>query len=291
MGAFDGKQFYSNKVAFKEKDSVYVISSIQSSIGTTPFIEGVFSITKVKTGSFSFSNGVYKYSFDLKALVQPKEPITIESIQAKLGRKTFASRYMNQAIPNLTTEEVNEFNSILSVENTEINSDDNISLNTDLDIIIQADTEKVAIILSRLGQGKFRQNVSKVWGIKQEVCLLSGLMLPDILTASHIVPWRECTDDKSSWRLDGANGILLSANYDRLFDRHLISFVRQGSSCVIQISERLSNSHRFQLGLTSDLYLSPNNMKNEDRERFFGYMTIHHEQFLKIEQKNILPLF
>jgi len=125
----------------------------------------------------------------------------------------------------------------------------------------------------------------RFWGIKQEVCLLSGLMLPDILTASHIVLWRECTDDKSSWRLDGANGILLSENYDRLFDRHLISFVRQGSSCVIQISERLSNSHRFQLGLTSDLYLSPNNMKNEYRERFLVTWQYIMNNFLRSNKK------
>lgn len=284
MGAFDSKKFFSDKRAFQSNDRVYVISSLQSSNGTTPFIEGLFLITKVKTGPFSFSNSNYKYSFDLQPLIQPKMPIPLSQIQAKLGRKTFASRYMNQTIPNLTDDEVNEFNSILSAGNAGKKSDENYVLKTDLENINQGDTEKTATILSRLGQGKFRQNVSKVWGVKQEVCLLSGLMLPDILTASHIVPWRECTGEKSSWRLDGANGVLLSGNYDRLFDRHLISFARQGASCVIQISKRLSNSHRAQLGLTSDLYLSPNNMSGEDRERFFGYMTMHYEQFIKSEQ-------
>ena len=49
--------------------------------------------------------------------------------------------------------------------------------------------------------------------------------MPEILIASHIVPWREATEVE---KLDPDNGILLSPVYDALFDRHLISFDDDG---------------------------------------------------------------
>jgi putative restriction endonuclease len=51
-------------------------------------------------------------------------------------------------------------------------------------------------------------------------CCLTGLNVPDVLRASHIVAWK---DDKPN-RLNPANGLCLSATYDAAFDRHLISF-------------------------------------------------------------------
>ena len=51
-------------------------------------------------------------------------------------------------------------------------------------------------------------------------CCVSGLNIPEVLRASHIVAW---SDDKRN-RLNPANGLCLSATYDAAFDRHLISF-------------------------------------------------------------------
>ncbi len=51
-------------------------------------------------------------------------------------------------------------------------------------------------------------------------CCVTGLNIPGVLRASHIVGWAE---DKEP-RLNPANGLCLSATYDAAFDRHLISF-------------------------------------------------------------------
>ncbi|WP_233231636.1 HNH endonuclease [Tichowtungia aerotolerans] len=51
-------------------------------------------------------------------------------------------------------------------------------------------------------------------------CCVTGLNIPAVLRASHIVGWAE---DKAN-RMNPANGLCLSATYDAAFDRHLISF-------------------------------------------------------------------
>jgi putative restriction endonuclease len=48
----------------------------------------------------------------------------------------------------------------------------------------------------------------------------TGLSIPEVLRASHIIAWAE--DAKN--RMNPANGLCLSATYDAAFDRHLISF-------------------------------------------------------------------
>lgn len=51
-------------------------------------------------------------------------------------------------------------------------------------------------------------------------CAVTGLAVPEILRASHIIPWAQ---DETN-RLNPENGICLSATYDAAFDRNLISF-------------------------------------------------------------------
>lgn len=69
----------------------------------------------------------------------------------------------------------------------------------------------------RLGQDYFRKMVLANYGGK---CCVTGLNVPQILRASHIVAWK---DDKKN-RLNPENGLCLSATYDAAFDKHLISF-------------------------------------------------------------------
>lgn len=49
---------------------------------------------------------------------------------------------------------------------------------------------------------------------------VTGLALPEVLVASHIIPWKDSVER----RADPTNGILLNALLDRAFDRGLISF-------------------------------------------------------------------
>src|SRR5690606_18710610 len=57
-------------------------------------------------------------------------------------------------------------------------------------------------------------------------CAVTDVRLPELLRASHIKPWRWCTNSE---RLDPYNGLLLLPHYDHLFDRGYISFDDSGA--------------------------------------------------------------
>jgi len=116
-------------------------------------------------------------------------------------------------------------------------------------------TEAIAIIKTRIGQSKFRNELISV----NKSCMITGCVLEPMLRASHIVGWAE---SEGNARKDPANGLLLTANIDALFDRHLISFDRNG---VIMVSD-LARPHLFEAGLKPDtkIVLSP------ERERFMN---------------------
>jgi hypothetical protein len=72
------------------------------------------------------------------------------------------------------------------------------------------------LIMARVGQRFFRQAVLSAYDFK---CCITGLSAPELLVASHIIPWRV---DPSN-RLNPRNGISLSALHDRAFDQGLIT--------------------------------------------------------------------
>lgn len=83
-------------------------------------------------------------------------------------------------------------------------------------------TEKYQLVLSRLGQGRYRKNLKQ-----HEVgCRITGITDGRFLTASHIKPWSRSNDFE---KLDGNNGLLLSPHVDRLFDRGYITFEDSGA--------------------------------------------------------------
>jgi 5-methylcytosine-specific restriction enzyme A len=101
-------------------------------------------------------------------------------------------------------------------------------------------TSRKGLVTSRVGQGWYRQAIRQKFNDK---CAVTGASNSQILIASHIVPWRDATDYE---RLDENNGILLSPNYDALFDRHLISFEDNGT---LIISNKVSETELVALGI------------------------------------------
>lgn len=99
----------------------------------------------------------------------------------------------------------------------------------DLDAIYRSDekeTTKQTLIEARLGQGQFRSKVARRW---DNQCAVTGCTIMEILRASHIKPWAKCVGRD---RLNPANGILLAAHLDALFDCGLISFADDGEMLV-----------------------------------------------------------
>lgn len=78
-------------------------------------------------------------------------------------------------------------------------------------------TEKAVLVKTRRVQSFFRSAVLTSY---EHRCALTGLAIPELLNASHIIPWS--VDTKR--RADPRNGICLNAFHDRAFDRGLISF-------------------------------------------------------------------
>jgi putative restriction endonuclease len=83
--------------------------------------------------------------------------------------------------------------------------------------IPEIETDRLVQTVARKGQDFFRQAVLSSY---RNVCCVTGLAIPELLVASHIIPWKA---DKRR-RLDPTNGLCLSALHDKAFDCGLIAF-------------------------------------------------------------------
>ena len=102
-------------------------------------------------------------------------------------------------------------------------------------------TTRQGLVTSRVGQGYYRRALLEKYNHR---CAVTKQGPTEILIASHIVPWKDSTDEE---RLDENNGILLSPNLDALFDKHLISFDKSGG---ILIGKTLTSEQQNALGIT-----------------------------------------
>ncbi|MCY2993392.1 MAG: HNH endonuclease [Planctomycetota bacterium] len=126
------------------------------------------------------------------------------------------------------------------------------------------ETEKTRLAQCRLGQGAFRAALIEYW----HRCALTGCSELRVLRASHIKPWRACSNPE---RLDPFNGLLLIANLDVAFDTGLITFDEFGS---MLISPSLSHANTTMLGINIG-------MKVTMTDRHTGYMAYHREHVFK----------
>src|SRR5215475_10655041 len=95
------------------------------------------------------------------------------------------------------------------------------------------ETDRLALIRARSGQGLFKERVSKI----ETRCRITGVDNPVHLVASHCKPWRDSTNDE---RLNGENGLLLTPSIDHLFDRGFIGFENSGSLIISPVAHRES---------------------------------------------------
>lgn len=75
---------------------------------------------------------------------------------------------------------------------------------------------KIREVKTRVNQNVFRQIVVANYSGK---CAITGIDIPELLFASHIIPWSKNEEE----RLNPENGICLSALYDKAYDKGLIS--------------------------------------------------------------------
>lgn len=105
-------------------------------------------------------------------------------------------------------------------------------------------TEKHDFLARRIGQARFRKLVLAKCGDR---CVITGST--SFLTAGHIKPWSESTDEE---RLDPNNGLALSPVYDKAFDSGYITFDETGKIIVSSLLIRDAKA----LGITGSEKIS-----------------------------------
>ncbi len=89
----------------------------------------------------------------------------------------------------------------------------------------------------RIGQGFFRSTVLAAY---DERCCVTGLSIPSLLMASHIIGWA----DDAAHRTNPRNGLCRNALHDRAFDRFLMYF---DDDRRVRFA-----THRFPTGFSSE---------------------------------------
>ena len=130
-------------------------------------------------------------------------------------------------------------------------------------------TSSLALRGSRVGQGVFRRQLNEYWENKCSVTGYLDAADESILIGSHIKPWAERSNNE---RLDPFNGLLLTPNLDKLFDKGYVSFAGDGS---IMISGSLESPG--VLGVRSDMAIS--RLKLDGRHR--AYLDYHRTELFK----------
>lgn len=88
--------------------------------------------------------------------------------------------------------------------------------------------DNISLARQRKGQDYFRRMILANYGGR---CALTGIDIPQLLLASHIIPWADKSHKND--RLNPCNGICLSALYDKAFDQGLITISPDDYSVVL----------------------------------------------------------
>ncbi|GAA5656915.1 hypothetical protein Brsp06_03288 [Brucella sp. NBRC 13694] len=126
-------------------------------------------------------------------------------------------------------------------------------------------TERESLVKARRGQGKYRKNLE---GIENR-CRFTGVDDRRLLRASHIKPWRLCSNNHE--RLDGNNGLLLTPTFDLMFDQGYISFNGDGS-CLISNKINYDQLNMLGVDLNDLKYSQP---FNENQEKYLDFHRVY----------------
>ena len=130
--------------------------------------------------------------------------------------------------------------------------------------------EKLRLIKTRVNQSFFRDSIL---GIYDSRCCITGLHIPKLLVASHIVPWADDTKN----RLNPENGLCLNSIHDKAFDEGFIAITTEYK---VKLSKAISE---FQKEETIKKFFMDFEGKNISMpERYFP-----NKEFLKYHQQNI----
>ncbi len=136
----------------------------------------------------------------------------------------------------------------------------------------ERETIKEAITKIRIGQSQFRKNLIDS---ERNSCVFTNISDPKLLIASHIKAWKDSTNGE---RRNINNGLLLTPTFDKLFDRHLITFNDNGS--VRWSTNRLNEEiiETLRIGISNNDI--PLITINDENREFFNH---HKDRFIELE--------
>lgn len=137
---------------------------------------------------------------------------------------------------------------------------------------IPAGKEKERFVRTRINQNFFRASILSLYNHK---CCVTGLSIPDLLIASHIVPWSK--DEKN--RLNPRNGLCLNAIHDRAFDK---GFITVTTDYTVKISKYFANYATDKA--VTELFIKYDNQKIILPDKFLPdaeFLAYHNERIFK----------
>lgn len=98
----------------------------------------------------------------------------------------------------------------------------------------RAGKEREMVVKIRVNQSFFRKAVLSAYNFR---CCITGLAIPEMLNASHIVPWSK--DEVN--RVNPTNGLCLNVFHDRAFDRGLLTITTDFKVKVSPVVKKTPN--------------------------------------------------
>lgn len=282
FGPFALDSYYTNSEKPREGDLVYVISgdSDEEITGKDYWLEGVFKVHRRHEGTWHLKGKTgNSREFKLRLTLTPKRipdgsiPLTVAAWYDRREVHRFFSSGQNFNPLPTSPNYKERFDNLLSG----FGQGRILDLVEDLRELgetVADQTEREALIKARVGQGKFRADVTQMWALG-EVCPLTRIDIPEMLTASHIKPWRDADNTE---RLDPANGLLLATHVDKLFDRYLLSFRPNFLRFEVEVHPRV-RSVAEALGISKGMSLKSEHLGFESTRRLQSYLTGHYERF------------
>ncbi|MFT4154334.1 HNH endonuclease [Parafilimonas sp.] len=137
------------------------------------------------------------------------------------------------------------------------------------DLLIEG-KERETIVKVRVNQSFFRKSVLLSYN---QQCCITGLKIPELLVASHIIPWSKNLKEACN----PENGLCLNALHDKAFDKGLITIT---DDFKILVSNKLLHKKKEEV-ITN--YFIPYHQKEIIKPNRF----LPHQQFLDYHRRNI----
>lgn len=130
--------------------------------------------------------------------------------------------------------------------------------------------DRAAVVKARVNQSFFRAAILSSY---DSTCCITGLNIPELLVASHIMPWSINTKE----RLNPQNGLCLNSLHDKAFDKGYISITPDYEMRVSKSLQDISTD-----SVVNDYFIKYSNVKIKLPERF-----IPKKEFLEYHFNNI----